>query len=105
MSESEERIEIDEYVEAPPSEAFDYLTDPKRRAFGDDQLELGDEIARDAPSRIAWQVTTADGASRRSGTVEVAIVPEGPGSRVRVIHEIGGPVTAGDTAFELALAI
>ena len=98
------RVEVDEYVEAPPSEAFAYVADPERRTFGDDQLELGEEIERDAPTRIAWRVTTADGASRRAGTVEIAIAPEGPGSRVRVIHRIGGPSATISHAGELALA-
>jgi hypothetical protein len=104
MNDDGHRIEVDEYIEAPPSEAFDYVADPERRTFGNDQLELGDEIERDAPSRIAWQVTTADGASRRTGTVEIAIIPEGPGSRVRVTHEISGPSATMGTTSELALA-
>ncbi len=103
MSDNDRPIEVDEYIEAPPSEAFEYLTDPERRAFGDGQIELGDEIERDAPSRIAWQVTTVDGESQRNGTVEIEVAPEGTGSRVRVIHEIAGAASRGPRA-ELALA-
>lgn len=103
MSEEDRTIEVDEYIDAPPAEAFEYLADPDRRAFGDGQVELGDELSRETPSRIAWEVTTVDGTSRRAGTVEIEVAPEGTGSRVRVIHEIASAASRGPRA-ELALA-
>lgn len=103
MTDEELRIEVDEYVEASPDTTFDYIADPERRPFGDGDVEFGDEVERDAPSRIAWEVTTADGETRRGGTVEIAVTPDGSGSRVRVTHRIGRPVTASPHA-ELALA-
>lgn len=84
-----EQVQVDDYIEAPPAEVFDYVTDPARRPFGrDDFLTLGDELAREAPSRVAWEVTVADGAADRRGTVEVLVRPEGTGSRVRVVHTL-----------------
>jgi uncharacterized protein YndB with AHSA1/START domain len=100
-----EPVEVDEHIEAPPAEVFEYVTDPDRRPFGgDDFVELGEELLREEPSRIAWRTTTADGEHRHAGTVEIAITPDGAGSRVRVTHRIGSPVAALRNAPELALA-
>lgn len=83
-----ERVEVDEHIEAAPSEVLEYLADPARRPFGrDDFLTLGDELPREA-GRIAWEVTVADGIERRPGTVEILVRPEGTGSRVLVTHRI-----------------
>ena len=53
MSE-QDRVEVDEHIEADPSEVFEYLSDPKRRPFGRDEfLSLGDEVARiDGPGAM-----------------------------------------------------
>ncbi|MCK9486586.1 MAG: hypothetical protein M0R73_07775 [Dehalococcoidia bacterium] len=84
-----EQVRVDDYIEAPPAEVFDYVTDPARRPFGrDDFLTLGEEVAREAPSRVAWEVTVADGVRDRAGTVEVLVRPEGTGTRVRVVHSL-----------------
>ncbi|MEX1021506.1 MAG: hypothetical protein WD058_00025 [Dehalococcoidia bacterium] len=97
-----EAIEVDEYIEARPEVVFDYVTDPERRPFGrDDTLRLGDELTRETPSRVSWEVTVADGVRRRSGTVEVALSPEGPGTRVRVTHRLA-PLEARLRTFALA---
>ena len=88
-----DRVELDQHIDAPPHEVFEYVTDLARRPFGDDgYLELGDELLRDEPSRIAWHVTIPDGDRRHPGTVEVAITPDGSGSWVRVTHVIGSPI-------------
>ena len=108
MSDDQVQVEVEEYIEASPSEAFEYVTDPERRSFGNGgRIEFGDELERDAPSRVAWEVTTADGETRRLGTVEIAISPSGTGSRVRVTHRVGSPVAAlagSASRIELALA-
>lgn len=104
MSDEPTQVEIDEHIEAPPAEVFDYVTDPERRPFGlDEQLEIGTELTRERPSRVAWEVTTADRDATRRGTVEIAIAPDGDGSRVRVTHRIGEAVAQTPSA-ELALA-
>ena len=108
-----ERVEVDEHIEAAPSEVFEYLADPERRPFGrDDFLRLGDLIvgdeARDAGSpdgaRIAWEVTVADGVERLGGTVEILVRPEGTGSRVLVTHRIASAVEVPSAVRALALA-
>lgn len=104
-----ERVEIDEHIEADPSEVFEYLADPERRPFGrDDFLTLGNEVAREAGSpdgaRIAWEVTVADGVERLGGTVEILVRPEGTGSRVLVTHRIASAVEAPSAVRVLALA-
>lgn len=109
QSEHTERVEVDEHIEASPSEVFEYLADPTRRPFGrDDFLTLGDEVAHEAPvsteaGRIAWEVTVADGVERHPGTVEILVRPEGTGTRVRVTHRIAS--TAGTPSAVRALAL
>ena len=108
MSE-QDRVEVDEHIEAAPSEVFEYLSDPARRPFGRDEfLSLGDEVAREPGSsegaRIAWEVTVADGTDRLGGTVEVLVRPEGTGSRVLVTHRIGSAVGVPSSVRGLALA-
>ncbi|MDA0352054.1 MAG: hypothetical protein O3A10_07585 [Chloroflexi bacterium] len=103
-----DHVELDEHIEAAPAEVFEYLTDPERRPFGrDDTLDVGAEVIREAPSRVAWEVTVADGAERFGGLVEITIEPDGSGSRVRVTHRIARPATrpAAAPAGELALAV
>lgn len=83
------RVNVDDYIEASPERVFDYVTDPERRPFGrDDFLTLGEEVGREEPSRVTWAVTVADGERERRGLVEVALTPEGPGTRIRVTHHI-----------------
>jgi uncharacterized protein YndB with AHSA1/START domain len=85
---------IEEYVEAPPREVFDYVADPERRPFGrDERLTLGEERRRETPSRIEWdaewRTADADGSRRTRtvpGSVEVALTPDGTGTHVRVTH-------------------
>jgi len=97
-------IEIDEQIEAPPGEVFEYFADPERRPFGrDGYLEVGEELHREEPARIAWRVTTSDGESRREGAVEIEVSPSGTGSHVRVTHRVGRKLSVGPRA-ELALA-
>ena len=104
MSDERTRVDVDEHIEAPPAEVFEYVTDPERRPFGlDENLEIGTELTREPPSRVAWEVTTADRDATRRGTVEIAIAPDGAGSRVRVTHRIGEPIS-GALRAELALA-
>ena len=101
----EEQVQVDNYIEAAPDEVFDYVTDPERRPFGrDDFLTLGEELARETPSRVAWEVTVtvADGARERRGTVEVRVLPEGTGSRVRVTHTLVARAALGRRALALA---
>lgn len=101
MSEREQ-VRVDDYIEASPDEVFDYVTDPARRPFGrDDFLTLGEEVAREAPTRVAWEVTVADGVERR-GTVEVALTPERTGTRVRVTHTLWAHAALGRRSLALA---
>ncbi len=98
----QEQVRVDDYIEASPDEVFDYVTDPARRPFGrDDFLTLGDELGREAPHRVAWEVTVADGVPRR-GSVEVALTPDGTGTRVRVTHTLVARAALGSRVLALA---
>ena len=88
-----DRIDVDEHIEADPSEVLDYLADPDRRPFGrDDFLTLGEELARETTaegSRIAWDATVPDpDGALVPGTVEVLLRPEGTGTRILVTHRL-----------------
>jgi hypothetical protein len=90
---TDDRIDIDEHIEADPAEVLDYLADPDRRPFGrDDYLTLGNEVAREATAegaRIAWDATVPDEAGAPlPGTVEILVRPEGIGTRILVTHRI-----------------
>jgi len=104
MHDEHAEVEVDEHIDAPPAEVFEYVADPARRPFGDDaRVQFGPEIERDEPSRIAWRVTTSDGDVHRDGRVDIVVAPDGAGSRVRVSHHIGAPV-APQARAELAIA-
>ncbi|MPZ98436.1 MAG: hypothetical protein GEU80_03700 [Dehalococcoidia bacterium] len=91
-----EDLVVEERIDAPPDEVYEYLADPRRFPRPDDGgvVVIDERIEAEPLHRIAYRVTARPaGLPALPGTVEVTLRPDGDGTLVRLVHR-GLPVAA-----------
>jgi uncharacterized protein YndB with AHSA1/START domain len=80
-------VELEEHVEAPPDDVFDYIADRDRfPVHGNGAVTLGERLILEPPYRVEWEAEFTGDGGTYPGTVEVTLAPDAAGTRVRVVH-------------------